>query len=89
MTLISTVLRKWMDLEAHKPLTAAMVLGVDENTVCNWLIGRSIPRDENLSRLALAMCASGLEVSYFKALDCIHVLAQFDRQHYQNRIQKS
>ena len=62
MTLISTVLRYWMDTEAHKPLTAAMALGVDETTVCNWLMSRTIPRDDNLKRLALALCMSGHQV---------------------------
>ena len=83
MTLISTVLRYWMDMEAHKPLTAAMALGVDETTICNWLMSRTIPRDDNLKRLALALCLSGLDMSFNRAHDQLIELAIFDRQHPQ------
>jgi len=86
MTLISTVLRYWMDIEAHKPLTAAMALGVDETTICNWLMFRTIPRDDNLKRLALALCLSGLDMSISRAHDQLIELAIFDRQHPQRLI---
>jgi len=86
MTLISTVLRLWMDTEGHKILTASMVLGVDESTVCHWMAGRSIPQSHNLNRLALAMCASGLDMPYWRAVEQLQKLAEFDRQHPFRRI---
>jgi hypothetical protein len=85
MTLISTVLRYWMDIEGHKPLTAAMALGVDETTICNWLMSRTVPRD-SLRRLALALCLSGLDMSINRAHDQLIELAIFDRQHPQRLI---
>jgi len=86
MTLISTVLRLWIDTEGHKILTASIVLGVDETTVCHWMAGRTIPRLNSLKRLALAMCASGLEMSYAQAVEQLNELAEFDRQHPHRRI---
>lgn len=84
-TLMSTIIRTWMDAEGHKPMTAACQLGVDETTFCNWIMGRSVPCNDYISRLALAMCVTGLDMSYNTARLLLIECAQFDRKHPNRR----
>lgn len=78
--LIREILKNWMEREGHKILTAAIVLGVSESAVCDWIMCRSIPQNQNLDRLALALCASGLDLPFWKARVMLYDLALFDRR---------
>jgi hypothetical protein len=85
MNMMSTIIRKWMDKENHKVMTAALQLGVSEATLRSWLLSRSIPSDDYICRLALAMCVTGLNMSYHKARLLLIECAQFDRKHPNRR----
>ena len=83
--LMATIIRNWMDKENHKAMTAAMQLGVSEDTVRSWLLSRAVPSDDYISRLAMAMCVTGLDMSYHRARLLLIECAQFDRKHPNRR----
>jgi hypothetical protein len=85
MNLTGTIIRNWMDEENHKIMTAALQLGVSETSLRDWLIGRYVPCNDYISRLALAMCVTGLDMSYHKARLLLIKCAQFDRKHPNRR----
>jgi hypothetical protein len=84
-TLLASILVHWMNLEGHKILTAAMCIGVDESTLCNWIMGRSLPNYDNIDRLALCMCVSGLKIPYYEARQLVADCVLFDKRHRRNR----
>ena len=80
-TLLAAIVANWMNLEGHKILTAAMQVGVDESTLCNWIMGRTLPKNDSLDRLAICLCVSGLCVPFYVARELLSDCVKFDQQH--------
>jgi hypothetical protein len=80
-TLLAAIVANWIRIEGHKILTAAIQLGVDESTVCNWIMGRSLPKNDSIDRLAICLCVSGLGVPYYEARQILADCIAFDKQH--------
>ena len=78
-TLLGAIIANWMNLEGHKIMTAAMQVGVDDTTICNWLMGRSLPKNDSLDRLAICLCVSGLDVPYYVARQLLADCVAFDK----------